>query len=175
MRAFSLHLKWAPLPAELSHIEPKISAAFEAWSKTKYRSGQSCKGVDADCIGYACGIIDEVDGRKRAQSATLPSDAALHNPQLAEKAVLAIRRLYDPADFVLPDESGIIHAQPMDILVVASGAGGPGHMMLVGIEQNTLWHCSPMSGANKSGWKLFSGNERVFALYRLGDRGNWKV
>lgn len=173
MRSFSTNLVWSPLPESLAHLTNGIRRTLESWDGTKYRSGQRLRGVDADCIGFACSQLDLLDGRARACSPLLPTDAALHSPEKARNAVAAIRRMYDPAELVAPGEDGKILAQPMDILVVESGASGPGHMMLVGPDINTLWHCNFVSGVTKTGWSLFSGYERVFALYRLLDRERW--
>lgn len=170
-KTYSLNMVWSPLPVELASVP--ILKKLEAWDGTKYRSGQKCRGVDADCIGFGCGAIDDIDGRPRAQSSKLPADSALHNPKAAVEAIKAIREIYSPAERVHPFD-GQLFAQPMDILVVATGAGGPGHMMLVGPEVNTLWHCIQGAGVTKSGWSLFSGFEKVFALYRLGDRDGWQ-
>jgi hypothetical protein len=163
---------WSPLPLELSAALPKIERSLALWERTKYRSGQRLRGVEADCIGFGCGHVDDVDGRPRAQAPSLPADTALHNPTKAKEAVMEIRRLYEPCFRVLPFE-GVLYAQPLDILIVASGAGGPGHMMTVGPQPNTLWHCTAGPGVNRSGWSLFSGYERVFGLYRIGDRERW--
>jgi len=168
-----MDLIWSPLPENLARLEERILSSLKSWEGTKYRSGQRLRGVDADCIGFSCGQIDIMDGRQRAVSPMLPSDAALHDPAGARDAVATIRRLYDPAELVLPNEDGQILVQPMDILIAESGAGGPGHMMLVGPEKNTLWHCTQMTGVTKTGWSLFTGYERVFAVYRLLDREDW--
>src|SRR6185436_5833326 len=174
MRARSLNLEWSDLPLDLEHLRPRMLSVLTAWLGTKYRSGQRCRGVDADCIGFGCGAIDDMDGRPRAQNPILPNDAALHDPAKAREAISTIRRLYDPAEeIVRVTKEEKIQAQPFDILVVASGAGGPGHMMIVGPVPETLWHCTQGSGVNWTGWKLFTGFERVYALYRLSDRNTW--
>lgn len=172
MRTYSLNMDWHPLPATLAPATSTILKALRAWEGTRYRSGQRLRGVEADCIGFGCGAIDDVDGRPRAQSPSLPPDTALHSPESAKNAVAAIRRLYSPAKRVISFD-GVLKAQPLDILIVSSGGGGPGHMMLIGPERNTIWHCIQGSGVNQTGWSLLTGYENVFALYRLGDRERW--
>jgi hypothetical protein len=173
MRAVATNLVWEPLPAPFDEVfQFVVLYKLERWLGTRYRSGERLRGVFADCIGFGCGALDDVDGRYRAASAPLPADSALHNPEGATIAIHFLRELYSPSKRILQHE-GLFHAQPMDILIAASGAGGPGHMMLIGPEPNTLWHCTQTSGVHKTGWSLLTGFERVFALYRLSDRERW--
>lgn len=175
MRAFSLNLTWAPLPEELRQLEGRMLRVLKSWENTKYRSGQRLRGVYADCLGFGCSAVDDMDGRPRAQDPQLPPDTALHDPEKAREAILFIRRLYDPIEELTRSAEKLpIDAQPFDILIVGTGAGGPGHMMIVGPEPNTLWHCTQGAGVHWTGWKLFNGFEKVHGLYRLADRYKWQ-
>lgn len=143
----------------------RLLGILESWKGTRYASGQRTKGVSADCVGFALSAVDEFYGWQRACDPLLPSDAAFHNPLAARKAVAAIRRLYNPAERLRP-AGGYTDLQPLDILVVGTSAGGPGHLMLVGPRRNTLWHCSNTAGACQTGWSLGDGYERLHAAYR---------
>lgn len=173
MRVRHLALTWAPLPVELGNAQERLEAALQAWAGTPYISGQRLCGVGCDCIGGVYGVIDEVDGRKRAQDPQLPPDTAMHDPTSAYRAVAAIRRLYSPAER-LRRQGGILVVQPGDQVVVGSNNGGPGHLMLVGTRKNTLWHAAGRGARfEQTGWALGDGFERLFAVYRLGDRERW--
>jgi hypothetical protein len=129
--------------------------------------------VGGDCIGAIFGVIDDVDGRSRASNPRLPADASLHSPKSAYKAVAAIRRIYAPAKR-LRWEGGSILVQPGDLLIVGTTAGGPGHLMMVGVEKNTIWHAAGRGARfDQAGWALGDGFERLFAVYRLEDRERW--
>jgi hypothetical protein len=76
--------------------------------------------------------------------------------------------LYEPAERIRDR-----NVEPGDIVVVGTHAGGPGHLMLVGPQPNTLWHCTESSGACMSGWGLPAFTSRVFAVYRILDKDRW--
>ena len=155
--------RWYRTPLALRRIE----AALEAWRGTRYGSGQRLRGVAADCIGAALGVIDDVDGRPRAQDPSVPADTSLHDPASARRAVVALRRLYMPCERV---RDGLL--QPLDVVVFGPSGGGPGHVMLVGPRRNTLWHCTREAGFHQSGWSTIEGYE-VMAAYRMSDRHRW--
>jgi len=166
-------LEFEDLPADLAVAQRRLGEVLESWKGTPYISGQRLRGVGADCIGSVFGAIDELDGRPRAQDPSLPADTALHNPRAAYKAVAAIRRIYAPAER-LRCPHGRLSVQPGDLLVVGTSKGGPGHLMIVGARKNTVWHASnSASGFCQTGWALGDGFERLFAVYRLGDRERW--
>lgn len=173
MKVYHLTTDWEPLPADLGNAQERLGEALEAWRGTPYRSGQRLRQVGGDCIGAIFGVIDDVDGRLRGQDPTLPADAALHDPQSAYKAVAAIRRLYAPARR-LRWKDGKMALQPGDLLVVGTTYGGPGHLMVVGVKKNTIWHAAGRGARfDQTGWALGDGFERLFAVYRLEDRERW--
>lgn len=173
MKLYSLTLGWEPLPAELGNAQARLGEALEAWRDTPYLSGQRLRGVGCDCIGGVFGVIDDIDGRPRALDPMLPPDTALHDKASAYAAVVAIRRIYAPAER-LRWESGRLVSQPGDLLIVGTNDGGPGHLMIVGVRKNTIWHAAGRgSRFDQTGWSLGDGFERLFAVYRLGDRHRW--
>ncbi len=173
MKTYGLTLEWEPLPAGLGNAQQRLGEALEAWCGTPYLSGQRLRGIGGDCIGSVFGVLDDVDGRQRALDPMLPADTALHNPKLAYKAVAAIRHIYAPAKR-LRREGGRMSVQPGDLLVVGTTYGGPGHLMLVGVKKNTIWHAAGRGARfEQTGWALGDGFERLFAVYRLEDRERW--
>jgi hypothetical protein len=157
-----LDLVWTPTPGA---DYGRMRSILAGWEGTSYGSGQRLKGVAADCIGFACGALDELDGRARAGYGLLPPDSALHNRQGCFKAVAALRRRYMPCSRLRTKQ-----AEPFDFVVVGPSGGGPGHLALVGPQKNTLWHCAQGSGVRRAGWSLGPGYEQLFAVYRLEDR-----
>ena len=173
MRTYPLRMDWEPLPANLGNAQERLGSALETWKGTPYLSGQRRRGIGGDCIGDIFGVIDDTDGRPRAQNPKLPADTSLHDRKSAYRAVVAIRRLYAPAERVRRVEGKLI-VQPGDLLVVGTSDGGPGHLMMVGVRKNTVWHATRSNaGFDMTGWALGDGFERLFAVYRLQDRERW--
>jgi cell wall-associated NlpC family hydrolase len=165
---------WQPMSVERAdEIQARMLRVLEGWAGTKYLSGQRCKGVGVDCIGFVFGLIDELDGKGRASFASIPSDAALHSKVTAYKAVVALRRTYSPAIRLRKAQGSPMALEPGDLLVVGTQLGGPGHLMIVGPRKNTIWHAMPGSQVAQCGWCTGDGYERVFAVYRLLDRDAW--
>ena len=167
-RARKLHLRWEPLPWLFVPLLRPMSTILAAWEGTKYGSGQSCRGALADCIGFVFGAIDDLDGRPRARSATMPPDTALHDPETSSEALRALRALYEPIEVI-----SSAYVQPFDIVVVGPSLGGPSHAMLVGPQKNTLWHATPASGVHRAGWALGDGYEAFHGAFRISDRTRW--
>jgi cell wall-associated NlpC family hydrolase len=173
-QAIPMRAVWKPLSTlNGKEVMARMEEVLQEWAGTPYRSGQKCKGVGADCIGFVFSIIDELDGRERAQSALLPPDAALHDRGGAFRAVAAMRRLYAPAERLRKPRGGKLELEPGDLLVVGTSKGGPGHIMIVGPRRNTIWHTTVIPGAHQAGWALGTGYERIYAVYRLKDRHRW--
>ncbi len=170
MRVRAIHLRWAPLPTDARWrvVEERMHDVLLDWEGTRYGSGQRCRGVLADCIGAVFGCIDDLDGRSRAQSPSMPADVALHDPETSSEALHALRELYEPVEVVSGRD-----VQPFDILVVGPQLAGPSHAMLVGPQPNTLWHCTPGAGFHRAGWCLADGYELCHGAFRIGDRERW--
>lgn len=175
MRLSTLHLRWEPLriPNILrvgsdAQVMLNMLDVLDGWADTRYGSGQRCRGVLADCIGFVFGAIDDLDGRPRAQAPSMPPDTALHDPASSSEALRALRALYEPVEALTSPE-----VQPFDILCVGPSLGGPSHAMLVGPAKNTIWHCTPGAGVHQAGWSLGAGYEVLHGAFRIGDRRRW--
>lgn len=172
MRTLTLSVRWDHIhglpPAELVTVYERMHDVLLGWQGTRYGSGQRCRGVLADCVGFVFGAIDDVDGRPRAQSPSMPADTALHDAASSAEAMRALRDLYEPVEVVTGRD-----VQPFDILVVGPSGGGPGHAILVGPTRNTLWHCTPGAGVHQAGWALGTGYEVLHGAFRIGDRERW--
>lgn len=165
---------WAPLrfygPRDVldeQKVTARLREILEGWKGTRYGSGQRCRGVAADCLGFVCGALDDIDGRPRAQDPSIPPDAALHDPYRAREAIRDLLAVYEPWTAV---EGSL---QPFDIVVAGPHGGGPGHALLVGPDRNTTWSCSQGLGVHRGGWSLDPGCGSFHAAYRLADRWRW--
>ena len=164
---------WTPwsigdqLPITSLQTVARLREILLAWKPTKYGSGQRCRGVAADCLGFVCGALDEADGRPRAQDPRIPPDTALHDPERARAAIRDLLAIYAP---VFAVEGPL---QPFDIILAGPIGGGPGHALLVGTERNTTWSCSQDLGVHQGGWALDPGCGSFHAAYRLADRERW--
>lgn len=168
IRYYPIPYDWAPLSIkneyQKKYIEVQLKKCFEEWEGTPYMSGNQCPGAGVDCVRWVTAVLDHMYERPPTDIKTLPSDGSFHNKRGAMRAMIHIKRLY-PHCTVVKDT-----LQPGDLLIVGPPGGGPGHAMLVGIEPNTLWHCTPNSGVVKTGWALVVGNQQIFRVYRAKDR-----
>lgn len=176
MRVRTLNLRWGPLDIEdiiSSGLGSRATAeamddVLATWEGTRYGSGQRCRGVLADCVGFVFGAIDDLDGRARAQAPTMPADTALHDPETATEALRALRDLYSPVIAL-----NVREVQPFDVVVVGPAGAGPSHVMLVGTAPGHLWHCTPGSGVHRGGWALGDSYSILHGAFRIGDRWRW--
>lgn len=166
VRIVAPNLVWHPHPSEDS--QRALRAALAAWEGTPYQSGQRFRGRGADCVGAVFGVIDDLDGLARAQAPGLPTDASLHNTAAAVIAVRELVRRYSPCRKV----EGL-DVRPGHILVTGQGAGGPGHVAIVGARRNEIWQATPGAGFHQGGWGMLS-SQVLFAVYELGNDGNWR-
>ena len=150
MRVYTPKLVWAPHPNR--DTQRAVERVIDEWKGTPYQSGQRLKGLAADCVGSVCGILDELDGRDRAGYPELPHDAAFHNRREAMKGMAVIVRRYRPVESINPNrfEEPTL-AYPGNIVVLGQGAGGPGHVAIVGARENELWHATQAPGFHQQG------------------------
>lgn len=143
----------------------RLTHALQAWAGTPYGSGQGVMGGAADCIGSVFGIIDWLDGVERDR-ASLPADVALHDRPTAIKAMLQLMRTYGPTKL----QPGA-DLEPGDLVVVGQHNGGPGHIMIVGTQPNTLWDSQPLAGFQMRGWGLT--DRQVFHAAFRPNKSKW--
>lgn len=157
-------------PEDVERIESRIDGILMGWKDTKYQPGQQCKGVAADCVGFVCGVLDELMGREQTPREILPQDAAFHARASAEAGMRAIARLYSPMEFRHASEMWTL--EPGDIVVTGCEGGGPGHAMFVGAKPNELWHATNRR-VMRGGMGLIDGYQKVFRVCRVGSRVQW--
>lgn len=138
-----------------------------AWEGTPYREGQSVRGVGTFCTAFVCAVLDELYQDGRATSLPeIPTDASMHDRSTALAGLRWFLRRYPEHAEVT---SGKI--QPGDVLVTGPSGGGPGHAILVGPRENTLWQCSGGS-VHFTGMAL-PDCYQLHAVYRMKDRIRW--
>ncbi len=171
-------LQWTPLSVrgwkreQLELAEQCLHEVLAAWEGSKYESGQSVRGLVADCIGGVFGCVDDLDGQNRRAPAGMPSDVAMHQRDTAVAAMRVLIQRYQPAVKVKANSVGIFVVQPGDLLVTGQSGGGPGHIAMVGPQKNTMWEAVPSTGFARQGWSLDS-TQVVWAVYRLMNKEQW--
>ncbi len=169
-RIYAPTMEWH---AGIPQVVLPLGRALYAWEGTPYESGQRFIQRGADCIGAVFGVIDDIDGRERAEFPGMPQDASMHSRSTAIIAVRELVRRYSPCEKVESDEDHIFHVEPGDIVVTGSPGGGPGHVEIVGSHKNELWHALPASGFHQGGWS-FLEQQILYAIYRIQDKHRWK-
>lgn len=152
-----------------TRISIELDLILLGWEHTPYLVGQACKGEGGgvDCVRFVCSVLDELYGTDRVHEVkTLPNDASMHTREGAFRVMRTIRELYAPNQ---PVEDGSL--EPGDVVVVGPSNGGPGHAMICGPRQNELWHSS-VGGVHRTGI-AFSGEQRIFRVFRCSNREAW--
>lgn len=119
-------------------FEERLHKVLLTWENTPYKLGDQRKGLGTDCIRFCCGTIDEMFGFARAAIELLPQDLSMNQPATAFKTMRKLKKLYAPLEYV-PISSPV---EPGDLVVSGPIGGGPGHLMIVGAQPNTLWHAT---------------------------------
>lgn len=163
-----LPMSWEPMPPELALAQARLHETLCSWRGTPYMRGQQRKGVGVDCVRFCSAVWDELLGMSPYPIARLPHDAALNKPAVARAFMRHVLHHYAP---IGPVEGP---AQPGDILVTGVAGAGPGHVILVGAERNTIWQAGQRS-VDQHGWALTEGFQVLMHHYRFGNRERWQT
>jgi cell wall-associated NlpC family hydrolase len=122
---------------------------LKLWEGTKYAPGQRVRGVAADCIGFASGVLDALYGTK--------------TPLVKSEGWKMVRDLRQAWPC---REASLAEVGPGDILVCG---GVPEHFHIYIIENDQkYWHC----GTAGVCYRGYPGQLRVaFLMYR---KETWK-
>jgi hypothetical protein len=154
-------------------LRPYIDAAIRGWIGTKYMSGQQVRGAHADCVRFACGVLDDLYGRRRILPRNLAIDAAIHAPEEAWAQLRRLLEVYPEAEALHPDEDGIWNVEPGDVVVTGLKNGGPGHLVIVGARASTCWEAPrPACAVREIGIGLHP-TQHVKHAFRMSDRESW--
>lgn len=165
-RALRLNSSFAMDIARARRIERRMMKILQTWEHTRYMPGQQMPGVGTDCVRFVCGVLDELYNRKTSLPRNV-QDVALHDRKGAIRTMRHIRKLYPNHEKVT---DGII--EPGDVIITGEQDGGPGHAILVGAEENTLWQAM-YHGVQRCGLGLIQDYQRVFRIYRFKDKHSW--
>ncbi len=159
-------LKWTEFDGDPRAVK-RLERILESWERTPYSEspGENPKGQGVSCIGFICGVLDELAvAAVPIDYPHLPLDIGMNNPAGARSAMHALLGLFPDHERV-----NVMSVQPGDVLVV--GQGGPGHAMIVGPRRNTIWHAGGPH-VHYTGWVL-PPHSKLFAVYRLLNRDSW--
>jgi len=170
-----LNLQWCPLLigdgdisedyARSQRAERRLARILNSWRDTPYAAGQGHRGVGTDCVRATVMILAEWMRWQAPKLNTLPADAALHSPITAVRGLRAIRR-------ALPANRRIrtLRVQPGDVLITGHPKGGPGHAIIVGTRENTLWQATQGAGYQECGWALPPEYSKLYGVLRFTER-----
>lgn len=162
-----IRLKWGPAPFDYSN---RLTEILAKWEGTRYADQIPSKN-GASCFGFICAVLDELDGTDGESGdhlVGLPSDIAFKTPDLARAAMKWFLTRYTAE----PVTRGCI--EPGDLLVTTSTSNrAPGHVMMVGPRENTIWHSTEAHGVHYIGMSLPS-NTHLHSIYRIASRELWQ-
>lgn len=147
-------------------VERRMGRILDSWEGTPYDAGQAQKGVGAFCTAFVVGVLDELYRCAPTPLPLIPQDAAMHDPDRARAGLRWFLERY-PRHERIPN--GIM--QPGDVLVTGPVGGGPGHALIVGPRENTIWQCSGQ-GVHYTGLALPT-SYRLHSIYRMTNRTEW--
>lgn len=165
-RVLKLNSNFAMDLARAQRVERRLMKIMLEWEGTPYMSGQQMKGVGVDCVRFVCGVLDECYGTKTLTPRDV-QDVALHNRKGAIRTMRAMRKLF-PNHQKVTD----LVVEPGDVIITGERSGGPGHAIIVGAEENTLWQAM-YHGVQRCGLGLIQDYQRVFRIYRFKDKHTW--
>lgn len=150
-----------------AQILRRLGRIFQQWDSTPYVLGQCKPRVGTYCTAFVCAVLDELYRQPLATLPDIPHDAGMHDRETAMAGLRWFLRRY-------PNHGEVTDGwvQPGDVLVTGPRGGGPGHAILVGTRENTLWQCSGKSGVHFTGMAL-PDPYVLFAVYRMTDRLSW--
>ena len=171
----SLGLSWrclhlpGPFACDLARaraVERRIHSVIASWEDTPYAIGQAVKGVGVFCTAFVSRVLDELYRQEPVDLPNLPQDVSFHNRDGAVRGMRWFLERY-PND---PVEDGVV--EPGDVLVTGPDGGGPGHAMIVGARENTIWQSSGRVGVHFTGMSLAT-DYVLHRIFRPRDRHTW--
>ncbi len=175
IRYTSIGLSWRTLvlgdfgmfrPQE-ANIMRRLARILEEWCDTPYVMGEAKPRVGVYCTAFVTAVLDELYRRPQAPLPSIPHDAGMHDK---ETAMAGMRWFLGHWANHAKVTDGWV--QPGDLVVTGPRDGGPGHAILVGPRENTLWQCSGRSGVHFTGMSI-PDNYTLHAVYRMTDRLSW--
>lgn len=150
-------------------VERRLGMILESWEGTPYCAGQQVRGVGVDCVRFGTAVLDELYRRTSVTPCPrLPQDISMHDKVGALGGLKFFLRQYPNHVRVNASE-----VEPGDCIVTGPQGGGPGHLMIVGPRENTLWQASG-HGVHYTGLAMPPSVQTVYSCYRLLDKHLWR-
>lgn len=147
-------------------IERRMAKILDEWEYTPYDTKFAEKGKGVHCSAFVCRVLDELYRREPTPLPNIPNDIGFHDRAGAIAGLRWFMRQY-PACYQVTGTD----VQPGDVLITGPVGGGPGHAMIVGPRENTLWQASD-TGVHYTGMSLPDIYE-LHATFRFRDREKW--
>ncbi len=149
-------------------IERRLTRILGEWERTPYDTKFSEKQVGSSCAGFICRVLDELYGRSPTELLNIPNDISFHNRNGAMAGLKWFLQAYPEAQQVTD-----MKVQPGDIIITQPEGGGPGHALIVGPRENTMWQTTDdIVGVHYTGLSVPSSYQ-LSAVFRFTDREKW--
>ena len=149
-------------------IELRLARILGEWESTPYNTKFADKGEGVYCSAFVCRVLDELYRREPTELLNIPHDISFHDREGAMSGLKWFMRQFPACEQITNGE-----VEPGDVLITGPVGGGPGHAMIVGPRENTLWQATGTSGVHYTGFALPEIFE-LHAAFRFKDREVWK-
>lgn len=154
--------------ARSSAIERRLARILGEWERTPYDMKFAQKGVGVYCSAFVCRVLDELYRCEPTPLPKIPNDIGFHCREGAVAGLRWFLRQYPACTRLTSDM-----VQPGDVIVIGPHGGGPGHAMIVGPQENTIWQTTGLSGVHYTGFAL-PEIYQFHAAFRFMDREVWR-
>ncbi len=149
-------------------IERRLTRILGEWERTPYDTKFSQKGEGSSCTGFICRVLDELYRRDETELPQIPNDIAFHDKAGAIAGLKWFMRVFPAAERI---EIGKV--EPGDVIITEPTDGGPGHALIVGPRENTMWQTTDdVVGVHYTGLYVPS-TYQLSAVFRFNDRETW--
>lgn len=149
-------------------IERRLARILGEWERTPYDPKFSKKGVGASCTGFICRVLDELYRKEPTELPNIPNDIGFHNRAGAIAGLKWFMRIF-PAT----ERLAIGKVEPGDVVITEPTDGGPGHALIIGPRENTMWQTTDdIVGVHYTGLFVPSSSQ-LSAVFRFKDRETW--
>lgn len=174
IRDYRTRYAWRPIqdpaidPRDAADVQLRLGRILRRWEGTPYMEGQRRCGVATDCRGFVLGVYDEMFGFERPEAfVVFPQDGAMHNRAESKRIADLVTSMYGAER--VRDRT----LEPGDaVLMAGGGEAGPGHMLIVGVEENHVWHAG-RARVTRTGIGFDRIHQRIVAVYRVAERSAW--
>lgn len=151
-----------------ANIERRLARILGEWESTPYDTKFSEKGVGSSCTGFICRVLDELYRKDPTELPHIPNDISFHDKAGAMAGLKWFMRAFPMAEKITDTR-----VQPGDVVITQPTGGGPGHALIIGPRENTMWQTTDdIVGVHYTGLAVPS-TYQLSAVFRFKDRGTW--